>query len=355
MATSYGINHPLAVKAWHKKLFHETLKKTWISKFMGESTDSLITRLNETSKSKGDRVRIGMRVLLTGAGVQGDGALEGQEEDLTTFYDDLFIDQLRHATRSGGKMSEQRVSFSVREENMMALRDWLADRLDVSFFNQISGNTAQADTRFTGLQATIAPSTGNVFASGGHDTEASLSDTTTHALSLADIDRAVARAKSFGIYGSGSGVPIRPVNVDGNDKFVLFLHPYSVRQLRTNTATGQWLDIQKAVISGGARTNNPVFTGALGEYNNVIMHEAARCPLVPGQTLRYRSIFCGAQAAGIAFGMDSDGLSGSWNEKSFDYGNQLGVKAGLIWGLKKLQFDSKDFSTIVISSYAPPA
>ncbi len=53
---------------------------------------------------------------LSGAGVAGDGTLEGNEEALTTYSDNIFIDQLRHAVRSAGKMTEQRVPFSIREE-----------------------------------------------------------------------------------------------------------------------------------------------------------------------------------------------------------------------------------------------
>ena len=45
----------------------------------------------------------------------------------------------------------------------------------------------------------------------------------------------------------------------------------------------------------------------------------------------------------------------SWNEELFDYGNSLGVAGGLIWGLKKAQFNSADFGTIVVSSYAAAA
>ena len=43
----------------------------------------------------------------------------------------------------------------------------------------------------------------------------------------------------------------------------------------------------------------------------------------------------------------------SWNEELFDYGNQLGVGAGLIWGLKKVQFNSTDFATITLPGWAP--
>lgn len=39
-------------------------------------------------------------------------------------------------------------------------------------------------------------------------------------------------------------------------------------------------------------------------------------------------------------------------EELFDYENQLGVSAGLIWGLKKTTFNGADFATVVLSSYA---
>jgi hypothetical protein len=37
----------------------------------------------------------------------------------------------------------------------------------------------------------------------------------------------------------------------------------------------------------------------------------------------------------------------------FDYGNQLGVSAGMIFGVKKTKFNSSDYATIVMSGYAP--
>jgi len=60
---------------------------------------------------------------LDGAGRQGDDTLEGFEEKLTTYVDNVFIDQLRHAVRSGGKMTEQRIPWSIREEARMGLQD----------------------------------------------------------------------------------------------------------------------------------------------------------------------------------------------------------------------------------------
>ncbi len=347
--TEFGVNHPLAVKLWSRKLTRESLRETFISRFMGEGADSVIQVKSETSKGAGDRVRFGLRMQLTGDGVQGDATLEGNEEALTTYYDDLTINQLRHAVISQGKMSEQRVPFSVRAEAKDGLRDWLADRLDTSFFNQITGNTGQADTRYTGNIATSAPSatSGNsrwLFSDGTHTTEASLS--TTDVFQLSFIDRAIAAAKT-------SAPLIRPVKVRGNDHYVMFLHPWQVHSLRTDATSGRitWYDAQKARIQGGdtGEGENPIFSGALGIYNGVVLHESTRIPAVTANTRR--AVLCGAQAAVMGFG-EGNSESGNWVEKLFDYDNQLGVKAGLIYGLKKTVFNSIDFGTIVVSTRA---
>lgn len=85
--TSYGVNHPLAVKLWSKKLFHEALTQTWVAKFMGKTANSLLYYAEDLQKSPGDRIRVGLRMLLSGDGIQGDGTLEGNEESLTTYFD----------------------------------------------------------------------------------------------------------------------------------------------------------------------------------------------------------------------------------------------------------------------------
>ncbi len=348
---------------WAKKLFVEALKATWVGKFIGDS-NSVIQRKDDLSQSAGDRITVGLRMQMTGAGIQGDGTLEGNEEALVTYSDNVLINQLRHATRSNGKMSQQRVPFVIRDEGMAGLRDWLADRYDTSFFNQACGFTLVSDTRYTGNNATIAPDTAHLIVAGNVGaTESSLSATTGAYLSLSDIDRAVTIAKSFGRYGDYTGsVPMRPVMINGEEKYALFLHPYQTLRLRTNTSTGQWLDIQKAAMTGGQVSNNPIYTGALGEYNGVVLHESARVTPTLSfaggsntlglQSSYYRAVLCGAQACSIAFGQDTaTGLSGSWVEELFDYGNQLGIAAGTIFGLKKMQFNSLDFATLVISSY----
>ena len=358
--TAFGVSHPLAVKLWSEKLFREALKETYIGKFIGTSSNSLIQTLTETQKGAGDYIKVGLRMQLSAAGVAGDDTLEGSEEALSFYNDAVYIDQIRNAVRSAGKASEQRVPYSMREEARQALGDWIANMLDTSFFNQIGGYTSESDTRKTGMQATAAATTGriligNVGAGGSATTEASLSTVAAPAtnalLTLKDIDRCVAIAKT-------ASPMIRPIRMNGEEYYVMFIHPNQTYWLRSQTATaGSWGDIQKAAMMGGKIADNPLFTGALGVYNGVILHESARVPLTVASAdgnFR-RAIFCGAQAAVVAFGQNSSGMKTAWQEELFDFGNQLGIAAGLIWGLKKTQFNSADFGTIVVSSYAAAA
>jgi N4-gp56 family major capsid protein len=351
--TSYGVGNALAVKLWSKKLAVEALKDCYLGKFTGSGTGSLIQVKTETSKGAGDQITFGLRMQLSGAGIQGDNTLEGSEEALTTYSDAVLINQLRHAVRSGGRMSEQRVPFSVREEAYAGLKDWWMDRYDQWFFNSVCGNTAITDTRYSGNNATVVPtSTRWIWSSVDHTTDATIDN--TDLFDLTAIDRAVQVAKV-------ASPMIRPLRINGGEWYVMFLHPYQVYSMRTSTATAQWADIQKAAMNGGNVKDNPIFTGALGVYNGVILHESTRVPLgltsgttTPITTVR-RAVLCGAQAATMAFGQGGSESKFSWDEELFDYSNQLGVAAGTIAGLKKTQFNSVDFGSVVVSSYAAAA
>lgn len=351
--TAYGVNAPEAVKLWSKRLAREVEKKTYIGKFIGKSDDSVIQEKTDTKKSEGDRVRTTLRQLLTGDGVLGDETQEGNEESLTTYTDDLLIDQLRHAVRSSGKMSEQRIPFSIRDEGMSGLRDWWADRMDTAFFNQICGNTAQTNLRYTGMNATIAPdSASHFFSEDGASNDEAL-DSTGDNMRLSLIDDLVVEAKT-------RSPLIRPIKYQGEDIYVMFLHPKQVRDLRQDASTvGNWFDIQKAALNAdGSASKNPIFTGALGMYNGVVLHEATRVTTGVNSTTGAaistvrRAVLCGAQACTVAFGQGHSFNKFDWQEKTFDYGNQLGVTAGCISGLKKNRFNGTDFGTLVLSTYA---
>ena len=156
--TSYGVNDALAIKLWSKKLDHEALKYTDIGPLIGDDPDSVIHRKTETQKGPGDQVTYAIRMQLSGAGFTENQLAEGNGESLTTYSDKIVINELGHVVgvKSEYTIDQQRVPFDLREEAKGGLADWYAKRFSVAFFNQVCGNTVQNDTRFTGLNATIA-------------------------------------------------------------------------------------------------------------------------------------------------------------------------------------------------------
>lgn len=362
--TVFGINDAETNKVWAKKLFVEALKKAWVGKFIGSSDNSLIQEHKDLKKARGDRITYTLRTQIQGRGVVGDAILKGSEEKLTHYSDNLYLDQLRHAVDRGGNMSQQRVLFDLRKGCEEALSDWIAARFDRSFFLQAAGYNATDevtefgetykgnDVAYTGLQATAAPTSGRHFWSEDGTSADENLDSSGDNMKLSLIDDLVTQAKL-------ASPMIRPIKVDGEDRYVMFLHPKQVRDLRKDASTaGNWVDIQKAAMTGGKVSDNPIFTGALGIYNGVILHESSRVPrgvnsstLASISTVR-RAIFCGAQAISLGFGNGSDFESWSWAEEAEDYGNQLGVAAGCIFGMKKAKFNSADFGCMVLSTYA---
>lgn len=348
--TSFGVNDPLAVKLWSKKLSVEVLKETWIMKFAGTNSDSMVQIKDETQKSAGDRITYGLRMQLTGPGIQGDSTMEGSEESLLTYSDAVLINQLRWAVRSAGRMTQQRVPFSIRDEALSGLRDWYADRFDIAGFNQLCCYTPQTNTSYTGNNAVTAADAAHQKFGQAAANDQSIVSTATMNLSI--IDFAVETAKII-------TPAIRPVRSAGREYYLGFLHPIQVTDMRTNTSTGQWLDIQRAVLQGGEINDNPIFDGSLGVYNGVILHSDYRVTqgvnsgssTTPVPNVR-RAVLAGAQALMMAFGRDNGPGRFTWVEELFDYENELGCSVGSIFGLKSTVFNSALFSEVLMSTYA---
>ena len=360
--TVFGVNHTLSNSVWSKLLAAEAIRKTWISKFIGTGEDYLIMEKVDLKKAAGDNITCGLNLQLEQDGVLGDDTLEGNEEALVFFNENITINQLRLAVRIGGRMTEKRVPYSLRKTARDRLANAWAARMDESFFNQICGNTAQTNTRRTGNIVTTAPTTNRILRPNSRTTDQTLVAGDEFSLELVDFAKELAMTVST---AAGTGPLLRPVMVDGKEMYVMFLHDFQVTDMRTSTSVGQWLDIQRAALSGGDVSKNPIFTGALGVYNGVVLHNAAR--ITTGvhsstgvaEANSRRAVLCGAQAALIAYGGDGSKSRMFWNEKSFDYGNQLGVSAGYIYGLKKTIYapesgsdNEEDYGTIVVSTYA---
>jgi N4-gp56 family major capsid protein len=267
--TNFGTNDALAVKLWSKSLDVEALKYTDIFPLIGSDANSIIHRKEETSKGAGDKVTYGLRMQLTGAGFTENQLAEGNGESLTIYSDSIVINELGHVVgvKSQNTIDQQRVPFNLREEARDGLADWYAKRFSTAFFNQACGYTPQTDIRFTGLQA--VPATTRIIRQSSRTDDASLTSADVFSLQLIDKAKEAAitatpKIRPIRITSkAGAGGGRRDYNATLTDKFVMYIHPFQVTDLRQSTSTGQWLDISKAAMTGGEITNNPIYTGAI--------------------------------------------------------------------------------------------
>jgi N4-gp56 family major capsid protein len=345
---TFTTNDTNAVKKWSRLLEVETLKATPIAPLIGTTANSIIHLKNELSKGPGDKVTFSLRMQLSGAGQTEGGVLEGNEEAMTLYADALYVNELRHAVRVKGDWSinTQRIPFDLLMEAKDALVDWTAKRLGVSFFNQVCGNTAQTNTIYTGNQAAVAPT--RIIRAGGVAGDNNLTSSDTMELKYIDY------AKEAALLANPM---IRPVRVEGDDMYVCYLDPRQVTDLRRNTSTGEWLDITKATYQG-SKAKNPIVDGSLGVYNNVVLRMAPDGMIPQGVNSTTavsntrRAVFLGAQSAAIAFSKGGGATTYNWREESFDYDDERGIAMRTLYGLKKCQFNSADYGSIVISTYA---
>jgi N4-gp56 family major capsid protein len=359
--TTFNSNSNLAVKVWAKKAFADAVKATMYGSLQGSSDRACVQVKTELSKSNGDKITFGLRSLPTGTGVQDDETLEGREEGLDFRDFSLLLGEKRHAIKVDLNLSQQRTMFDVRQEAKDALQEWLEDYIDTTFFEYLTG---LADPRtpagkvslyhqsgYLGGNALVAPSSDRiVFGGVGNVARNTLLVTDTMTLSV--LDKVAEKLKL-------ASPTMRKAQFEGKSMWVVILHPYQVNDLRSNTGTGQWMDITKAVIQGG-KVNG--FEGeAVGIYREMLILESVRIPTFSnggagGNILGARAVVLGAQAAVVAHGNGTDD-QGKMQlvERTFDYGKRYGVGVTLIWGMNKTRFlNQSDFGCFVIETAAAP-
>jgi len=354
--TTFGVNDAMAVKLWSKYMTVAMRDNLEIAPLMGTDDNSVIHLKEDMRKGPGDKITCALRARLTGDGITESETAEGNGESLSIYSDAFFINELGHVVgaRSENTIDQQRVPWDLRNQCKDALAEWWADRYSKSFFNQVCGYTPQTSTKYTGMNTVTGISQTSslirqIMADQTAANDENLDSNDTFTLDL--IDRAVEAAKV-------GDQKVRPLKVNGQDRYIVYLHPYQVTSLRTATGTTQWNAIQQSALAGGAGSKSPLYTGALGEYNGCILRvsqdvtNGVNSSSGAAITTVKRAVLLGAQAAVCGFGKKGGKDRARWNEELLDHKRKLEVSAWQIWGLKKSVWNSIDFGTVVISSYA---
>lgn len=360
MQTTMGINSPQAVKRWATALATDTEKQMYFTRFIGQGENNIIDRKVDLESDAGDEIRFDLSMRLRGGIVEGDNNVEGTEESLTFYQDQVRIDQARKGADAGGRMTRKRTLHDLRKIAKDRTAEFMAEWFDELIITYLSGTTAgiNEDAKVTKAFANNpvqAPDPYHMAYAGSATSKATL--TNAHIMSRELIERLSVMPRMMNSLNPDV-VKMSPVNVDGGKHFVLLMNPFQTHALRTAKDELSWADIQKALATSEGRAS-PLCKGGQGMLANVVLHEHENVRRFSdygaGNDLpAARALFMGRQAGVIAYGQagNNSGTRFTWVEESKDAGNRVAIYAGSIAGFKKTRFNGFDFGCVAVDTYA---
>jgi N4-gp56 family major capsid protein len=354
-----GAHSASVEEVWGEKTWRQAEKDAYFNdgRFVGTDSNSIIQINVDLTKHKGDQINTPLRARIISDGKVDDAAIEGSEKALTFHNCETTIHKRKEAVRLDGEMTERRTKIKLRSEAKDALALWHADTRDTDVLMGLSG-LANA----VGTIAAAAP-TANRWFIGGQKTDS------TGLVTVADDDllddtggihlfgtMVLSHLKRMAMVDGGSSYgKLRPVVIRGKMYFVYFGSPWQIKALKQEQ---RWINAQKDANIRGEE--NPIFSGACGIWDGIIVHEYDKIQTRTGDGTgtdpdtffesgdpadngisMSRGLFCGAQAGIVAYGRKI-----GWKEKVFEYDSQFGVEVSSIYGFTKAKFNSEDFAVI---------
>lgn len=348
-----------AQKRWSADLAVDVRKKSYFeARFIGTSENSVIQRKTELESDAGDTISFDLSVHLRGKPTYGDARVEGKEENLRFYTDQVKIDQVRHSVSAGGRMSRKRTVHNIRRIARDRLGDYFYKFTDELLFIYLSGARGInldfiEDTAFAGFAGNglDAPDTDHILYGGVATSKATVA--ATDIMSPLVIERAMEKAAMMQAENPETANMV-PVNIEGGEHYVCVMSEYQATDMRTASG-GAWIDYQKAAAAAEGRSS-PLFKGGLGMVNNTVLHKHRNVIRfndygAGGNVETARALFMGRQAGVIAYGT-ANGLRFDWEEVMKDYNNEPAIAAGFIAGIKKARFNGKDFGVLSIDTAA---
>lgn len=304
----------LVPKVWAKKVWHEGVKDSYFDKFTATDGSNVVHKNKDLENVKGDSVVFGLMMNLTGSGVEGNRQKLAGAEDTLNIYDFTVNTKLVRNAVSRYEADDQRTQYDMLKEIKIALKQWLSDWLDDRLISKLSYN----------------PSNGEVLYASAAGTQSSI--TANDKLTTTIISRAKRKAMMH-------APKVQPIKVDGMDKYIMLVHPWAARDLKDDP---KWLAAQQNANLRGSK--NPIFTGALGEYDGVILYEYERVQtgnIGASSANVCQNLLLGKQAACFAVSRPAKHI-----EQTDDYGNIAGNGIAFYGAVEKTNFNGKDYGVI---------
>jgi len=251
---SAGVNSSHRVQRWAKELWHTHQRDQFFGPYTGAGSNNIIQLKADFSKQAGYQMTEGLIMPFDSEGVVNDEMLEDQEEAPDFHSMTWTIAQLRNAGRVAGKETEQQTEYPIPAEIRDGLGDWMAEKRDDDIFTAIGSSCTKI------IYVNARAGTGTVVATD-----------------LLTLDY-VSRAKTYAMSTADPKIPpikISKINTKTAYRYLWVMHDHVAYDLTINDATYQQVTREAERRGGG----NPLFTGALIDWDNVILHSHPNCPL----------------------------------------------------------------------------
>ena len=360
----------LVAEVWSTEFFSYGLQNMFFGRFIGEpmklnyienkpSTVTILTDSNaliqmkmDLTVKKGEAVTYPMVGPLSSNG-QVNGTIEDNEEGVDNYGYRLAVKDFGHGVRDAGPLTRQEAQFEWGPVIRSQLALWFAKVTDGATYACMAG-LQWLGANHTALVATAAPTRKLAIGDDG----------TNLTVKLLDADILLDDVMSFDVisfckrYAVQSEPIIRPIIIDGQPKYLMFLDPLQVKAIKAST------DYKNLHFYVSPRDmSNPLKSGAIGEFDGVILHQYDRCERrlgaggstaseyfeagdpFAGGVYAARALFCGAQAAVQAYASKP-----KFHRKDFDYGRNHGTAVDVLMGVGKPKFNNIDYGVMVVDT-----
>lgn len=314
MANHYQIPTNLVPKVWATKVWKEGTQQSFFNKFTSTDGSNVIHKNKDLKTANGDRVIFGLAMNLTGTGIEGNRATLKGNEDTLTMHDFAVDTQLVRNAVARYEADDQKSPYENLPLIKAALTQWLSDWMDNKLIAKLSAN----------------PTTGEMLSAASAGTEVAL--TATDKTTCALISKARRKAMAH-------GPKVKPIKIDGKEKHIMLVGTWAARDLKNDPV---WQAAQQNANNRGM--DNPIFTGALGEYDGVVLYEYERIlntKTGASSANVVHNLLLGQQAACFAVTREAKHI-----KQEDDYGNEQGNGIAFYGGIEKSKFDGKDYGVI---------
>lgn len=375
------LNGALKERIWTRDEYVKPyLRMSGFDRYMGSGVNAIIRMISEQKTEGGKTVVLPLIGLIRGEGVSGSQVLEGNEDDMDTYADEIRVNWRRTGVKVP-KSTSYNTNLDLLDAAKPRLREWAATVvLKKGLVQQMQGivvpgttvtesdgSTYQApDVVVPYAQATAGQR--NTFvvnnsdrilfgadianaSSGVMATALATVDNTNDKLTPALISKAKRIAQETASITATTANNISPITPyrtdDGEEWFVMFVHPRAMRDLRNDATMTQ---ANREAMERGK--DNPLFKGGDLLWDGVVIREMFDLELIAGAGASgidvAHNFLAGQSALAVAWGQEPRLIS----DRDQDYQFRPAVAVEELIGIKKTSFAGKQYGGVSVFTAA---